>query len=63
MELKIDPAHLLTIGLLHRLIRRMWVAIFPQKATTIVCLGFFVNPSSMFKSFKNIFALKIRLNY
>ena len=27
--------------------RSMWVAIFPQKATTTVCLGFFINPSSM----------------
>ena len=30
-----------------RLNRSMWVAIFPQKATTTVCLGFFINPSSM----------------
>ena len=43
----IDPARLLTIRLLHRLNRSMWVAIFPQKATTTVCLGFFINPSSM----------------
>ena len=27
--------------------RIMWAAIFPQKATMIVCLGFFINPSSM----------------
>ena len=42
-----DPACLLTICLLHSLNRSMWVAIFPQKATTTVCLGFFTNPSSM----------------
>ena len=33
--------------LLHSLNRSMWVAIFPQKATTTVCLGFCINPSSM----------------
>ena len=43
----IDPARLLTICLLHRLNRSMWMAIFPQKATTTACLGFFINPSSM----------------
>ena len=30
-----------------RLNRSMWVAIFPQKATTTVCLGFSLHPSSM----------------
>ena len=30
--------------------RSMWVAIFPQKATTTVCLGFFINPSSMIQT-------------
>ena len=42
-----DPARLLTIHLLHSLNRSMWVAIFPQKVTPTVCLGFFINPSSM----------------
>ena len=42
-----DPACLLSICLLHRLYRIMWAAIFPQKSTTIVCLGFFINSSSM----------------
>ena len=45
--LNFDPACLLTICLLHRLNRSMWVAIFPHKAATTVCLGFFINPSSM----------------
>ena len=42
-----DPVRLLSICLLHRLYRIMWAAIFPQKSTTIVCLGFFINSSSM----------------
>ena len=52
-----DPASLLTIGLLHRLNRSMWVAIFPQKATMTVCLGFFINPSSMFVSLSLLISL------
>ena len=46
---KFDPARLLSIRLLHRLYGNMWDVIFPQKSTTIVCLGFFINPSSMDK--------------
>ena len=42
-----DPARLLSIRLLHSLNRSMWVVIFPQKARTTVCLGFYINPSSM----------------
>ena len=45
-----DPARLLSIRLLHSLNRSMWVAIFPQKATTTVCLGFCINPSSTYDS-------------
>ena len=41
----IDPACLLTICLLHRLNRSMWLAIFPQKAMTTVCLGLFTYKS------------------
>ena len=44
--LNVDPARLVTICLLH-ILRSMWVAIFPQKATTTVSLGFFIKPSSM----------------
>ena len=29
----------------------MWVAIFPQKAATTVCLGFFLYPSSMWQTY------------
>ena len=42
-----DPARLLSTRLLHNPNRSMWAAIFPQKATTTVCLGFCINPSSM----------------
>ena len=35
-----DPDRLLSTRLLQSLRRSMWVAIFPQKATTTVCLGF-----------------------
>ena len=43
----LDPARLLSTGRLHSLNRSMWVAIFPQKATTTVCLGFSLHPSSL----------------
>ena len=40
-----DPARLLSTRLLHNPNRSMWAAIFPQKATTTVCLGFFLSSS------------------
>ena len=48
-----DPVRLLSICLLHRLYRIMWAAIFPQKSTTIVCLGFFINSSSILLAVDN----------
>ena len=52
LPLNFDPARRVTICLLHRLDKSMWVAIFPQKAATTVFLGFFINPSSMPTEFK-----------
>ena len=46
-----DSAHLLSIRLLPSINRSLWVTIFPQKATTTVCLGFCINPSSMTSGF------------
>ena len=42
-----DPARLLSTRLLHSLNRSMCTAIYPQKTTTSVCLGFFLHTSSM----------------
>ena len=55
-----DPARLTSIRLLHSLNRSMLVAIFPQKARTTVCLGFFINPSSMQRRIGNCFTAKTR---
>ena len=44
------PARLLSTCLLHSLNSSMWAAIFPQKAATTVCLGFSLDPSSMYGS-------------
>ena len=53
-----DPARLVTITVVcyTDLIEAcgMWMAIFPQKATTTVCLGFFINPSSMIYTVQHV---------